>query len=235
MEISKHFANAKTLMVGAVLAVAMALACSSLAFADTNVKVSGTFSDGTAISEDVNLDDLYESGLTPVYGMYYKSSAWNVLATTSYVSVEDVMNEAISQYNYDNKTKYTLANLYTASKKMTLTVADDGGTTYTKYYPTYADIFSTKSFFGGALNTNSTLTGSLLTSTNPTGAVLAKSYGLAATASGATASTAASAALAKESVTSEYPRLITGCATDMTTSTAMGKRYVYDVTGITLS
>lgn len=235
MEISKHFANAKTLMVVAIAAVAMALACSMPAFAETNVKVSGTFSDGAAISEDVDLDDLYESGLTPVYGMYYKSSAWNVLATTSYVSVEDVLNEAISQYNYDNNKEYTLADFYTASKKMTLTVADDGGTTYTKYYPTYADIFSTKSFFGDALNSDLTLSSSLLTSTNPTGAVLAKSYGLAATDSGAKASTAATAALTKESVASEHPRLITGCATDMTNTTAMGKRYVYDVTGITIS
>ncbi len=235
MELSKHFANAKTLMVGAVVAVAMALACSSLAFADTNVKVSGTFSDGTAISEDVNIDDLYKSDLTPVYGMYYKSNAWNVLATTSYVSVEDVMSEAVDQYNDKYGKEYELSNLYTASKKMTLTVADDGGTTYTKYYPTYADIFSTKSFFGNALNTDLTLTSSLLTSTNPTGAVLAKSYGLATADSGAKASTAATAALAKESVTSAYPRLITGCATDMTNTTAMGKRYVYDVTGITLS
>ena len=235
MEISKRFANAKTLMVAVIAAVAMALAFSLPAFADTNVKVSGTFSNGKAISETVDLDNLYKSDLTPVYGMYYKSNAWNVLATTSYVSVENVMQTAVDQYNKKNRVSYKLSDLYDTSKTMTLTVADDGGTTYTKYYPTYADIFSTKSFFGDALNTNATLTGSLLTSTNPTGAVLAKSYGLAATASGATASTAASAALAKESVTSAYPRLITGCATDMTTSTAMGKRYVYDVTGITLS
>lgn len=234
MEISKRFANAKTLMVAVIAAVAMALAFSLPAFADTNVKVSGTFDDDTPISETVNIDNLYKSGLTPVYGMYYKSSAWNVLATTSYVSVEDVLNTAIAQYNKTSGESYTLSDLYTPSDKMTLTVADDGGTTYTKYYPTYADIFSTKSFFGDALNSDLTLASSLLTSTNPTGAVLAKSYGLAATASGATASTAASAALAKESVSSAYPRLITGCATDMTNTTAMGKRYVYDVTGITI-
>ncbi len=233
MEISKHFANAKTLLIGAVVAVAMALACSSLAFADTNVKVSGTL-DGTPISETVNIDNLYKSNLTPVYGMYYKSSAWNVLATTSYVSVEDVLKAAIAQYNMTSGESYTLSDLYTPSDTMTLTVADNGGITYTKYYPTYADIFSTKSFFGDALNTDLALTSSLLTSTNPTGAVLAKSYGLATADAGATASTAASAALAKESVTSAYPRLITGCATDMTTSAAMGKRYVYDITGITI-
>lgn len=235
MGISKSFVSAKAVMAAAVAAVALALVFASSAFAAT-VTVSGTFTDGETMSESVDIDSLYKANSTPVYGMYYKSSAWNVLATTDYVSVEDVMNAAIAKYNSSNEdADYTLSQFYTANKTMTLTVADNGGTTYTKYYPTYADIFSTKYFFGDALNTNLTLSSSLLTSTNPTGAVLAKSYGLAAADSGAAASTAAAAALAKESVTSAYPRLITGCATDMTNTTAMGKRYVYDVTGITLS
>ena len=237
MSISKLVSNAKVMMVAAVMAVAMAMACTSYAFADTNIQVNGTFDDNTPISETVNIDNLYGTNLTPVYGMYYKSDKWNVLATTSYVSVESVLSAAISQYNSTNLTDYSLANLFTTDNTMTVTVTENDGATsvtYGKYNPTYADIFTTKSFFGNALNTNTTLTSGLFTSVNPTGAVLAKTYGLAATADGALASTAASSALANES-SYNYPRLITGCSADMTTADAMGKRYPSFVTGITIS
>lgn len=237
MSISKLVSNAKIMAAAAVMAVAMALACTSYAFADTNIQVNGTFDDNTPISETVNIDNLYGTSLTPVYGMYYKSNVWNVLATTSYVSVESVLNAAISQYNAKYEKDYELSELYTASNTMTISVTEDDGetsVTYGKHNPTYADIFTTKSFFGNALNTNTTLTSSLFTSLNPTGAVLAKSYGLAATADGAFASTAATSALANES-TFNYPRLITGCSADMTTANAMGKRYPSFVTGITIS
>lgn len=238
MSISKLVSNAKVMMVAAVMAVAMAMACTSSAFADTNIQVNGTFDDGTTLSETVNIDNLGAANSTPVYGMYYKSSAWNVLASTNYVTVEAVLNAAIAQHDANSDDDaHSLTNLFTTNKRMTLTVSDDEGysfTTYNKYNPTYADVFTTKSFFGNALNTNTTLTSGLLTSLNPTGAVLAKSYGLAATADGALASTAATAALGNESAYS-YPRLITGCAADMTTTDAMGKRYPSYVAGITIS
>lgn len=169
-------------------------------------------------------------------------------AAGQYASFERVVSEAIDQYNTKHSTSFGFADVWNAnSTRVELEVADDGGSLYTKYYPTYADTVSCQYFYNLATNADTTLTSGLrgssyiLTSTlngvNPdgVGAVFAWEYGSGVTASGAAAVSAAQSAASSVSATSTgYPRLIMGCSDGMNTTNAMGKRYCFDVIGITL-
>lgn len=219
------------------LAAAMAMCAmfTGTAFATdftVNCHVSNADGSTTAVSETIDIDQVITSSRSAVYGQYYKNGAWNVLATTKYATFQEVINSALSMYNADHFTSYSYSDLYWSTGTMTLTVADEGGKTYTKYYPTQADMTTRLNFYGTATNSITSFAALTPSYTN-CGAVFARMYGSAATASGSTATAAASTAVSSQTE-SAYPRLITGCSSDMTSSTAMGKRYVYDVTGISL-
>ncbi len=220
--------KAKAMMAAIVVAVAMAMACSSMAFADTfRVYVDA---DGVVLDETVELG--YVENSPAVYGQFYKSNTWNVLATTDYVSLDSAIQSALDVYNQAGGTNVTAKELITGhSVKFITSDYPTVDSPYSKYAATYADVYETVGFFGGVNNSITAFNQSLLTYTNPTGAVLAKSYGTAKTSTTA----AAAGEAAKNSQTeSPSPRLITGCSSDMTSSTAMGKRYVYDVLGVVI-
>ncbi len=228
MSIANLISSAKGMMVATVMAVAMAMACSSLAFADTfQVHVE---TDDATIDQTVDLQ--YAENATPVYGQFYKSNVWNVLATTNYVSLDSAIQSALNVYNTAHDTEFTAAELIEDHNVQFITYDfPNVSSPYNKYAATYADVYTTRGFFGGVTNSIIEFNTSLLTSTNPTGAVLAKSYGTAKTTT--TAEAAAAEAKSSQTVQS-LPRLITGCSSDMTSSTAMGKRYVYDVLGVVI-
>ena len=165
----------------------------------------------------------------------------------------------------DNTTNYitvSQVNAAATQQKLTLTAADGP---YTKYYPQGVDLDGATStgagyFFNKATNADTTLTTSLfdasyvltssLNGVNPNGVgpVFAWKYATAVTPDsyydedegetviGTAGYAAQQAAPNVASATAQTaPRLIMGCATGMTDSNAMGKRYCFDVTGIVLS
>lgn len=220
------FANAKKMLVAFATASVLVLAGASMAFADT-LTVQATTPDGGTI--DASVDLIYATNAKPVYGQYYKSNAWNVLATTNYVSLDSAIQAAVDEYNGEHETEYTAQQLISGKKVYFLTSDyPTAANPYPKYQATYADIYDTTGLFGVS-NSVTAFTAELRSYTNPTGAVLAKSYGTGVTTTNAYD---AAKAAANNQTQSDLPRLITGCSDDMTSATAMGKRYVFDVTGV---
>ncbi len=228
MAFTHLFNNAKSFVAASVMAAALAMGCASMAFADTlQVHVE---SGNTTVDQTVDLS--YVDNAAPVYGQYYKSGVWNVLATTNYVSLDSAIQDALNIYNKANGTNLTAKELI-KTKNVQFVTSDYPSidNPYTKYQATYADVYETTSFFGGVTNSIIAFNNSYLTNKSNVGAVLAKSYGMAKT----TTTAADAAEKAKDSQESQdLPRLISGCSSDMTSSTAMGKRYVYDVLGVVI-
>lgn len=228
MSIRNLLSSAKGMMVATVMAVAMAMACSSMAFADT----FRVYIDTDDVTVDQTVDLQYAENATPVYGQFYKSNVWNVLATTNYVSLDEAIQSALDVYNTAHETNYTAAALIEDYDVQFITSDfPNVGNPYSKYAATYADVYETTDFFGGVTNSIIAFNESYLTHTSNVGAVLAKSYGTAKTIT--TAEAAAETAKNSQTV-QDLPRLITGCSSDMTSDTAMGKRYVYDVLGVVI-
>ncbi len=220
--------NAKSMIAASVVAAALALGCSSMAFADTfQVHVE---TDGTTIDQTVDLQ--YAENADPVYGQFYKSDVWNVLATTNYVTLDDAIQSALDAYKAQTGTALTAEDLI-ADHDVRFITSDfpNVSNPYNKYAATYADVYETTDFFGGVTNSITAFNESYLTHTSNVGAVLAKSYGTAKTS---TTAEAAAEQAKNSQVTQDLPRLITGCSADMTSDTAMGKRYVYDVLGVVI-
>lgn len=216
-------------------AMMLALICAGAANATTMSVKFTVPGDTTPTEELVTIDNLTNSSTDGmVYGQFYKSGAWTVLATGAaagqYATFTKVLQNAIDQYNngVEEEDEIAISNVWNSSKKLSLTATDGA---YTKYYPSYADINGRKSFFGTADNGTTSFSGLTATHTNGD-AVFALSYGSAIVGTGSNCSAAAaSAASSITTVTSGYPRLIMGCDADMTSSTAMGKRYCFDITG----
>ena len=258
-------------MAALAMAVIASMFCVGSAFASVDVSVTFPVSSSTTATKTVTLDQagVQNSSAAPVVGMFYKSSAWNVLVTgtaaNQYASWDSILTQAIKQYNEDtygttNTSNYitkTQVNGWATNQQLSLTATDG---VYTKYYPNAADLKgdSTGSayFYDLATNANTTLTSSLrsstyaltssLNGTNPNGVgpAFAWKYGqdAAGTITNAdgsisyeTAGDAAQYAADSTFTVASHPRLIMGCQDGWTTSTAMGKRYCTDITGITLS
>lgn len=214
----KHVAT--KLFATLALATALVIACAGSAFAAT-ISVQAPTTDNTTITATVDTSTLAMS-TTPIYGQYYKSGAWNYLASNYYVSFDNMMQAALNVYNSEHSTAYTLSDLSWTT--MTLSTTDMNP--YTKYYPSYTDITSCRYIFENGLEPNDA-------------GVISYTYENACAGFafkwGTGASTSAALSACNASSVQDNPRLVMGISNNMDTSTAMGKRYPSAITAIVLS
>lgn len=239
--------------VACCMAVGAVCAQASVAMANPVVNVQATLPNGADLDQDVDLATVANTSAVPVVGMYYKSDQWNVLATGTaagqYATFEAVVTKALQQHATTGE-EYTFAQVWNSSTQTFSLTTTDGTTSsaYTKYYPTYADTVSRTYFYDLVTNSVTTLTSGLRSSSylllstttpalyganpNGAGAVFAWWYGSDKATGTETAGAAAQRAAASVS-SHTYPRLIMGCEDGMGTTDAMGKRYPYDIVGVT--